>query len=82
MNGMIYTRGLKEEYDKWNIPGWSYGELECFFKRSEGHTDITDSAAVHGLTGVVSPSPFTAIVNANVILFQVHGKHVSRTLIS
>lgn len=57
VNAMIYTRGLKEEYDRWNIPGWSYDELDCFFKKSEGHTDITASAVTHGLTGAFSVLP-------------------------
>lgn len=54
INGTIYTRGLKEEYDNWNIPGWSYEELDGYFKKSEGQIDVTVSAATHGLTGKTS----------------------------
>ena len=38
INGMVYIRGQKEDYDRWAAmgnKGWSYDELLPYFKRSE-----------------------------------------------
>jgi choline dehydrogenase len=40
INGMIYVRGGKQDYDGWAAmgnPGWSYKDVLPAFKRSEGH---------------------------------------------
>lgn len=37
MNGMVYVRGAREDYDDWakDAPGWSFDEVLPYFKRSE-----------------------------------------------
>ena len=35
INGCLYTRGLKGDWDRWNRPGWSYDELLPYFVKSE-----------------------------------------------
>ena len=35
INGLVYIRGQREDFDAWNIPGWSYDELLPYFIRSE-----------------------------------------------
>ena len=35
INGCLYTRGLKDDWDRWNRPGWSYDELLPYFVKSE-----------------------------------------------
>jgi len=35
LNGNVYVRGDPAEYDSWRCPGWSYRELEPYFKRLE-----------------------------------------------
>jgi len=59
INGMIYIRGHRSDYDGWSAlgnKGWSYDEVLPYFKRSEGNQGIDD--AYHGTKGplVVSDS--------------------------
>ena len=38
INGMVYIRGQREDYDAWSAqgnPGWSYDEVLPYFKRAE-----------------------------------------------
>jgi len=58
INGMIYIRGQKGDYDKWEelgCKGWSYADVLPYFKRSEGWTGDMDSQ-FHGRTGPLGVS--------------------------
>lgn len=65
LNGMIYTRGNRGDYDRWRDEGlanWGYADLLPYFKRSEGNA--RGDGPYHGGRGPlrVSPSPnFRAI---------------------
>ena len=37
INGMIYMRGQAEDYDNWQMPGWSWPEVLGRFKKSEDY---------------------------------------------
>ncbi|GAB4262488.1 MAG: FAD-dependent oxidoreductase [Pararhodobacter sp.] len=66
INGMIYVRGHKADYDDWaalGCEGWDYASVLPYFKRSEANTDPDKDAAFHGRDGPLSvtyvrdPSP-------------------------
>ena len=52
INGMMYMRGHRRDYDDWaqmGLHGWSYAEALPYFKRAEGHEDRRDR--FHGTDG-------------------------------
>ena len=45
INGMVYVRGNRHDYDRWaqtGLPGWSYDEVLPAFLRSEAHVERDD----------------------------------------
>ncbi len=55
INGMIYVRGNRADYDRWaqmGNPGWSYAEVLPYFRKSETHEERRD--AFHGDDGPLS----------------------------
>lgn len=49
INGMIYVRGNRHDYDRWSqfgLPGWSYDEVLPAFRRSESH--VQRNGQFHG----------------------------------
>jgi choline dehydrogenase len=54
INGMIYTRGQRGDYDDWaalpGCQGWSYDELLPYFKRPE-HFEVESGNPYHGNDG-------------------------------
>ncbi|MGB1235090.1 MAG: GMC family oxidoreductase [Planktomarina sp.] len=52
INGLLYVRGQKEDYDHWaqmGNKGWSYDDVLPLFRRSERHENGTDE--LHGGEG-------------------------------
>lgn len=52
INGMIYVRGNRHDYDRWaqlGLPGWSYDEVLPAFRRSEAH--IQRNGEFHNVDG-------------------------------
>ena len=63
LNGMIYIRGAKSDFDAWaynGAPGWSYRDVLPYFKRSEDYEGGADE--YHGAGG---PLPVTHIKEPN-----------------
>ncbi|MGN8081720.1 choline dehydrogenase [Variovorax sp. 22077] len=61
INGLIYIRGQRQDYDHWAAlgnPGWSYDEVLPYFIRSEGNQRGGD--AFHGGEGPLRVSDITA----------------------
>lgn len=52
INGMIYVRGNRHDYDRWaqmGLDGWSYEKVLPAFRRSESHIERNDE--FHGKSG-------------------------------
>jgi len=49
INGLVYIRGQREDFDAWGVPGWGYDELLPYFKRSEDQSRGADEW--HGVGG-------------------------------
>jgi choline dehydrogenase len=57
INGLVYTRGQPEDYDDWETPGWSFGELLPYFRRSEDQANPQLRAGeLHGKGGPIAVS--------------------------
>jgi len=57
INGMVYMRGHRADFDNWaehGLPGWAYEDVLPIFRRSEGHQDRRDD--YHGTKGELSVS--------------------------
>ncbi|MEU4397198.1 FAD-dependent oxidoreductase [Micromonospora orduensis] len=54
INGMIYTRGNRLDYDSWDQPGWSFDELLPYFVRAEDNE--RGASEFHGAGGPLSVS--------------------------
>ncbi len=57
INGLVYIRGQKEDYDLWaqmGNTGWAYGDLLPLFKRAENQENGADD--YHGVGGPLSVS--------------------------
>ena len=35
INGLVYIRGQREDFDEWGVPGWKYDDLLPYFIKSE-----------------------------------------------
>ncbi|GMG83929.1 GMC family oxidoreductase [Paralimibaculum aggregatum] len=61
INGLLYVRGQREDYDHWaqlGNRGWGWDDVLPLFKRSETHED--GESAVHGGSGGLSVSRIRA----------------------
>jgi choline dehydrogenase len=54
INGLVYIRGQREDFDGWGIPGWDFDSLLPYFKKSEDQGRGAD--AWHGAGGPLSVS--------------------------
>ena len=54
INGMIYVRGNRRDYDSWGQAGWSYDELLPYFMRAEDNE--RGASVYHGAGGPLAVS--------------------------
>ncbi|WP_048307069.1 GMC family oxidoreductase [Halomonas sp. PR-M31] len=60
INGMVYIRGQREDYDGWaqaGNPGWAFEDVLPLFKRSEHHWN--GASDYHGSGGPLNITPVT-----------------------
>ncbi|KAN0096005.1 GMC oxidoreductase [Hyaloscypha variabilis] len=60
VNGTLCIRGTKQDYDDWNIPGWSGEEVFGYMKKAENfHTKkwFKQDEASHGYNGLLDNEP-------------------------
>ena len=58
VNGMVYIRGVAQDYDNWRqmgLDGWGYSDLLPYFKYSEGSTNRQNK--FHGNQGPLKVEP-------------------------
>jgi len=58
INGLIYTRGQKQDFDDWaagGAPGWDYASVLPFFRKSEAYGG--PASPYHGTSGELGVSP-------------------------
>lgn len=63
INGMIYIRGHRQDYDDWaaaGCTGWGYDDVLPYFKKSEANTNAALDDALHGRGGLLSVSDLKA----------------------
>lgn len=59
INGMVYVRGLPQDYDLWaqqGMPGWSWDAVKPLFLRSEGFQGPGQAGSDHGVDGPLAVS--------------------------
>jgi choline dehydrogenase len=54
INGLVYIRGQPEDFDAWEVPGWSHVELLPYFKKAEHQS--RGASALHGAGGPLGVS--------------------------
>ncbi|GAA3229956.1 GMC family oxidoreductase [Actinocorallia longicatena] len=50
INAMMWVRGVREDYDGWEVPGWSYDEVLPYFQKAEKRIG-SNTGGVYGTDG-------------------------------
>ncbi len=68
INGLLYVRGQPRDYDVWaqmGNKGWSWSDVEPYFRRAEGNVDIDDDVLGRdGPLAVSEPRMDSSVCNA------------------
>ncbi|MCZ4342871.1 GMC family oxidoreductase N-terminal domain-containing protein [Sphingomonadaceae bacterium G21617-S1] len=59
LNGLVYIRGQRDDYDDWErmgCPGWSFADVFPYFLKGE-HWEGEENSQSHGRTGTLSVAP-------------------------
>ena len=67
INGLIYIRGQREDYDHWAAlgnPGWSYDDMLPYLRRMEDDAEFGD-APYHGRGGPIPVTPSSRLKSAS-----------------
>ena len=68
VNAMLYVRGVKEDYNEWNITGWSFNDVLPYFKKSEGNKYFFPST-YHNINGPLSVENYGSdlVINSGIL---------------
>ena len=75
INGMIYIRGSRQDYDNWarqGCTGWAYDDVLPIFKRLEANTRIRNQ--FHGNEGPLNVTDFTYLNPLTAVFFEACGQ--------
>jgi choline dehydrogenase len=42
INGLVYIRGQREDFDGWGVPGWGFDALRPYFEKAEARLKVSD----------------------------------------
>ncbi|KAH8929872.1 GMC oxidoreductase [Atractiella rhizophila] len=56
INGTVYSRGSKSEFDEWKQDGWRFNDLLPYFKKVEDYHAPLNDKDLHGLDGNLKAS--------------------------
>ncbi|KAH8914837.1 GMC oxidoreductase, partial [Atractiella rhizophila] len=78
INGTVYSRGSKSEFDEWKQDGWRFNDLLPYFKKVEDYHAPLNDKDMHGLDGNLkaSNSPLKQWVRANSVNRFAQRKHL------
>src|SRR5207237_327585 len=68
INGMLFVRGHRKNYDDWAVPGWSYENVLSSFKRMEDWEDGATDLRAAGVEVVTEDGPGTITASREVVL--------------
>ncbi|RFU30311.1 hypothetical protein B7463_g6021, partial [Scytalidium lignicola] len=77
VNGTLCIRGTKQDYDDWNMPGWSGDEVFEYMKKAETFHPkdwFKENAKAHGYDGPLHTEPHDVAPISNLILESMQDK--------
>lgn len=76
INGMIYVRGIKQDYDSWKelgVQGWDFEAVQPYFKRIENFPEGSEERGHAGPMHITRVTEKPPIANAFIKAFQEYG---------
>lgn len=78
INGMVYIRGARSDYDSWErdlgCTGWSWADVDPYFRKSEGYAGAPgQSHSTLGPLGVAEPHVYHPLAHAFVAACRERG---------
>lgn len=77
LNGMMFVRGNREDYDKWaemGAKGWSYEDVLPYFKKMETYNGLDGDSGYRGYSGPLNVEKISSRLHWLMLLWQVQKK--------
>lgn len=68
VNAMLYLRGVPEDYNDWNVTGWSFKDVLPYFKKSEGNKNFAANE-YHGTNGPLNVEYYGSTPEVSTVIF-------------